>query len=241
MDRQFLIDEIKRLAKENDGRPPGSQKFERETGVSMARWRGIYWAKWGDALAEAGFEPNLYNVAYDKDFLLEKLAMAVRHLQKFPSIAEWKIYARSKLDFPHPTAIERHFRSKSERIRALKDYCEHHSGWSDVLDVCRPLMAPEPKTGDTKKPSKPIIKGHVYLMRSGRYYKIGKSKHVGGREYQIGLKLPTAVETLSSIATDDPEGIEAYWHKRFEGKRAEGEWFTLTSDDIKAFKLRKFM
>ena len=60
-------------------------------------------------------------------------------------------------------------------------------------------------------------------------------------KYQIGLKLPEEVKTLHSIVTDDPDGIEAYWHKRFEEKRAEGEWFALTSDDIKAFKLRKFM
>jgi hypothetical protein len=241
MDRQFLIDEIKRLAKENDGRPPGKEKFQRETGVPPAQWLGIYWAKWSDGLAEAGFEPNSFQAAYDKDFLLEKFAMAVLDLQKFPSKAEWMLYARSRTGFPDPKAIERHFKSRSERIRALMDYCEHHSGWSDVLDVCRPLTESEPKVGDTEKPSKPLVKGHVYLMRSGRYCKIGKSKHVGGREYQIKLKLPEALKTLHSIATDDPEGIEAYWHKRFEGKRAEGEWFTLTSDDIKAFKLRKFM
>lgn len=241
MDRQFLINEIRRLANEDGGRPPGKEKFQRETGVPPAQWLGIYWAKWSDALAEAGFEPNLYKVAYNKDFLLEKFAMAVRDLQKFPSMAEWMLYARSRTGFPDPKAIERHFKSIHERIHALNDYCERHSGWSDVLDICRPLAEHEPKKAEVEKPSKPVIKGHVYLMHSGKYYKIGKSKHVGGREYQIGLKLPEALKTLHSIATDDPDGIEVYWHNRFKDKQAEGEWFKLTSDDIKAFKLRKFM
>lgn len=206
------------------------------------RWLGVYWPSWGATVTEAGFEPNSLDAAFDKDFLLKSLASAVSDLRKFPTDPELALYGQTKDGFPPAKAFQRHFKTKAQRVGALMDYCERTDDMSDVLEVCRPLLVSAKETSiRTEKVGKPIIKGFVYLMRSGKYYKIGKSNHVGRREYQIGLKLPEPVKTVHSIATDDPDGIEVYWHNRFEGKRAEGEWFSLNQDDVKAFKIRKFM
>ena len=74
----------------------------------------------------------------------------------------------------------------------------------------------------------------------GKYYKIGHTGSLGRREYELALQLPEKLTLVHSISTDDPTGIEAYWHKRFEQKRANGEWFELSTRDVRAFKRRAF-
>lgn len=73
---------------------------------------------------------------------------------------------------------------------------------------------------------KPAIAGYVYLMKSGKYYKIGKTNSIDRRQYEIGLQ---RAEELSSI----------HWHNRFKDKRMNGEWFNLDASDVRAFRLRK--
>ena len=58
MNKQHILEQIKRTAKENGGAPLGVDRFASATGISEAAWRGRLWARWSDAVREAGFTPN---------------------------------------------------------------------------------------------------------------------------------------------------------------------------------------
>ncbi len=75
-------------------------------------------------------------------------------------------------------------------------------------------------------------RGYVYLIKSGKYHKIGLTK----RDPKTRIReftTPEGVTLVHVIETSDPEGCEAFLHDVFRDKRAEREWFNLDEDDVK--------
>jgi Meiotically up-regulated gene 113 len=241
MDKQHIVDEIRRTAKANGGVPLGRGRFLKETGIRESDWRGRIWVRWSDALREAGFEPNKRQTAIDDSVLLEKLIALMRELGHFPVAAEIGLKSSQNSSFPNPKTFSR-LGLKQELAAKVLAYCETRSGYEDVSAICTASLAKPtvPEKSDDGFDGSEVF-GFVYLMKSGRHYKIGRSNAVGRREYELGIHLPDPLSTIHKIKTDDPVGIEAYWHKRFDAKRKGGEWFALDASDVRAFRRRKFM
>jgi hypothetical protein len=119
--REQILSEIRRLAKVNGGKPPGLGTFERETGIPEHAWVGVFWARWGDAVTEAGFQPNTRQAKIDSQFFFRKLAEAVRHFGKAPTAAELRMYRRKDQELPGHKAINNHFRSMPNMLHQLAE------------------------------------------------------------------------------------------------------------------------
>ncbi len=136
---------------------------------------------------------------------------------------------RNDKSFPSD-GVFRRFGSKYALIRFVSDYCRSESKYNDVASWCDAYLSRRPADASEERcdgKTDATSLGSVYLAKSGRYYKIGKTNSVGRREYEIALQLPEKLKMVHVITTDDPTGIEAYWHKRFESSRMNGEWFEL--------------
>ncbi len=238
MTKQRILDEIKRTAEANQGKPLGEGRFTQEMGITRSDWEGKYWARWGDAVREAGYEPNTLQEAFNESHVLEKLTAFIRELGRFPVRSELKLKRRSDSSFPSHNVFPG-LGAKAQLASKIVSHCKSKGEFDDVIAICEPLCKMERPTEDDSEDEFEI--GFVYLLKSGKYYKIGRSNAAGRRERELQIQLPEAANHVHVVRTDDPVGIEAYWHNRFAAKRLrkDAEWFDLDSADIKAFRRRK--
>ena len=231
--RDLIISEIRRLAAENGNIAPGVAAFRNATGITMGKWRGVYWARWGDALAEAGFSPNALVERRDSEEILVKVAELCRSMQRIPTHADMRLRTRSDPTFPSDKTVTNHFGGVAGLTAALRELAKTKD-YADLTEFLPAVTITPSKAGQR------IPDGWVYLLKSGAHYKIGRSEQIEARVKRINIALPEATTLVHAIQTDDPPGIEAYWHRRFADHRANGEWFKLSGDDLKAFCRRKF-
>jgi hypothetical protein len=252
--RDDIIAAIQQATTDNGGEPVGFRRFETLTGITPGAWKGVYWARWTDAQRDAGLEPNTASPARDENEVLIQAAEMVRRFGRMPTEPELRLARRTDPTLPSLNAV-RSFggRRSGALVAKLRDLAESDPAYADIFD-----LLPEPAVGTeyddqdaAPLPALPGVTGQVYLARMGKYYKIGMSCSVGRRIAELERHQPEPLTLIHTLQTDDPAGIERYWLKRFkdegkqvtkEGKLLNGEWFSLSRDDVAAFKRRgRFM
>lgn len=229
--RNEILSEIRRTTKENDGKPLGQKAFKNETEIGWYEW-GKYWAKWGDAVREAGFIPNEPWTRVSDNHLIKKMISKIRKFKKYPTLPELRIENIKDNSFPY-TVIKK--RKQDFIVGKIIEYCKNRKGYEDILKACQPIMEKFDKKEKNNISETSCKISKVYLLKSGLNYKIGYGDDPMRRASEMTLLAEKPV-VIHFFETDDPVGVESYWHKRFEKKRGRGEWFKLKPQDVKAFK-----
>lgn len=244
MDKDHILSEIRRTAQANGGIPLGEKLFLDETGIRRVDWEN-YWARWGDAITEAGLEPNTRQNAYDEGWLIIQIIEFIREKNTYPPESEFRLKHNKESSFPTTKTLRQRLGSKHEIVTKIVNHCRTHTGFSDVSRICEEVLKgmppPREKRESYAEESTGLEPGHVYLLKHDKAYKIGRSTDITRRYKEIRVQMPYQAEEIHAIKTDDTVGIENYWHNRFKNKRLEGEWFALSAADVRAFKKRKFM
>jgi hypothetical protein len=231
VERAEILDVIRRTAQSNGGVPLGHDRLT-EIGIPPSVW-GRYWSRLSAAQREAGVEPNKRNEAVPEEDALAHLVRFIRELRAIPTSRDRVVKRHQDPTFPSERVWKRLGPNRRLLARLVR-YAETHPGHEDVLALCAGRHAPD-ETVSAKAPA--VSFGSVYLLKGpGSRYKIGRTNAFGRRRRELSIQLPFDTRKVHVIETDDPVGVEAYWHQRFAAKRINSEWFELESADVAAFK-----
>jgi hypothetical protein len=234
--KENILREIQATAEQLGGKTPGRAKFIELTGITEYEI-GLYWPRWTDAVIEAGLEPQKFvTMKYGDDELLEFVVLLTRRLGHFPVRNEIRMERRNNSEFPDTKVIENRFGAKQTLLRRVHDFTKDRLEYLDVLQIVSALLVND-NPGDVDASSVDTNIGFVYLVKMDKWFKIGKTNDILRRTGEIRLTLPERESLIHTIETVDPSGVEAYWHKRFDSRRRNGEWFLLLPSDVKEFKM----
>jgi hypothetical protein len=235
VNREDILAEMRRTAAENGGKPLGIARFEQATGIRQGDWLP-YWSRMGDLQREAGFAGNRLQGAYDEDYLLDRLIALARENGRLPTSRELITKGHNDPTFPAHTVYTRRW-PRAAMIQAVLAYCADKPDHADIVAMVEPLAAKHPAAPRERAAADTGRYGFVYLVQAHRgEYKIGRTNLVDRRLSELGVTSAVEHELVHEIKTDDPGGVEAYWHRRFKDKHMRGEWFKLTAADVRAFR-----
>ena len=218
MTRDQILREVKRTAEANGGIPLGRLRFQTETGIKQHHW-GKFWSRWSDAIRESGFEPNKLQHAYSESLLLEKYAQLVREMGRTPTPSDLNLRAHDDPEFPSEKTMRDRFGNKPKLVKYAIAYFADRNEFADVVRICEQYKA-APASADL-----PVIDGkigYVYLAKSGRFYKIGRTNSIGRRESAFSFLRRSRLFTLSRQTTRQALKLIGTIDSQKSAKKASG-------------------
>lgn len=213
------------------------RRFLAVSGLKEKQFVGVHWATWNEAKREAGLGTAVFaRPPVDEKAVVPVLADLLAQLGRWPTESELRLAHKRDANLPSVKVIRR-LEKDRDFLRKLRGHCESDPRLATVAGfvTARSRQAPDPHAVLVS------TVGHVYMMRSGRRYKIGHTSSPSRRHREVRLDLPDRTDLVHTIETDDPKGIEAYWHQRFASARIrETEFFELSAAEVAAFKKRRF-
>lgn len=245
--KEEIIKALQKCAKDNGGKTPGEHNFYEYAEIGIYDLHKLGWANWRELVLDAGLIPNKFDkTKYNHEQLCELFIEAIREKGRLPTRGELEVKHHKDSNFPDASTFYKKLGLvlTGDLATNLLEYVKGKQKYKDISTICNSFLETLSKNTMTEDSHLQDFIGYVYLLKSrlgnATAYKIGKASDPERRVLE--LNQPSNEQTLIwKIKTDDPAGIEEYWHKRFESKRlypnrAKDEWFKLKPSDVKAFK-----
>lgn len=154
--------------------------------------------------------------------------------------AELRLRRSRDAEFPAPNTFAR-LGDKNQLIGRVLAFCGDEPEYEDVAALCAVVRRSADNATHACQPSDAdaleIRAGFVYLIKGRRgEYKLGHTSVVDRRVSELATGSPVDLQVVHEIKTDDPLGVEAYWHRRFANSRIKNEWFNPNASDVRAFR-----
>lgn len=233
--KEDILNAIKKLAKDKGGKTPSEKIFIEETGIGKYD-RMKYWPNYGELVREAGLVPNPFDkTKYNREQLCKIFIEIIREKGKWPTRGILDVKRHQDSEFPSSKTFYQKLGLTSDLAKSILNFIEGKQGYDDIDTICKAKLE-EYKDREKTSQERDIASGFVYLGKQHGNYKIGKAEDLNRRREDITLLGPEPFKLIHYIKTDDMNGVEQYWHNRFKSKLKRGEWFNLSSADVKAFK-----
>jgi hypothetical protein len=167
MTTDYLIECVRRVARENGGQPPGESRFYRETKLTKNNLWDASIRSYGDLCELAGLPRNQLTQRLTPNQLFEPLAVLTLKLKRFPDVTDRKIARRADSTFPGYDAYRTAQDAKGSLDHQLLEWCKSRPEYSVAAEIVQTQISQQNGRPQKIKQGSKQINGYVYLMRYG--------------------------------------------------------------------------